>query len=73
VFTTAAQNTIRTNIVSQLSHAPPGLGGAFPGGNPAIDHFLGFNALAIVVQVDKATLIKNGTTLSVWGGTYMAQ
>ena len=51
-----------TALVSQLQHAP--------GGGPAIDSFAKFNVIAIVVEVDKSILTKDGPILSVATATY---
>lgn len=55
---TATQQT----LVSKLQHAPDG--------GPAVDGFARFNVLAIVVEVDKSVVTKNGPIVSVAGATY---
>jgi Domain of unknown function (DUF4331) len=44
--------------------------GSAPDGGPAVNHFAAFNALAIVVSVDKSLLTKGGPFVSVSAGTY---
>lgn len=41
-----------------------------PSGGPPVDHFRGFNALAIVVQLDKSILTAGGPVVSVWAATH---
>jgi hypothetical protein len=48
-------------LVTQLSTAP--------GGGPAVNNFDKFNVLAIVIEIDKSILTKNGPILSFWGST----
>jgi hypothetical protein len=51
-----------TALVTQLQSAP--------GGGPAPDSFANFNVIAIVIEVDKSVLAKNGSILSVAAATY---
>lgn len=51
-----------TLLVGQLGSAPDG-------GAP-VNHFATFNALTIVVSVDKSLLTAGGPVVSVWAGTY---
>ena len=48
-------------LVTQLGKAP--------GGGTAVDHFNNFNALSIVLAVDKTILTQGGSLLSVWAST----
>ncbi len=41
-----------------------------PDGGPPADFFATFNALAIVVSIDKSLVTSGGSVVSVWGGTY---
>jgi len=50
-----------TALVTQLRTAP--------GGGPAVNNFDKFNVLAIVIDIDKSILTKNGPILSFWGST----
>jgi len=50
-------------LVGFLSHTSNGT-------MPPSNFFATFNAMAIVVAVDKSLLTTNGTTMSVWAGTY---
>lgn len=56
---------VADTLKGQLGTAPGGI-------NAAQDHFAGFDALAIVVSVDKGLLTQNGAApaVSVWGATY---
>jgi len=51
-----------TALVTQLQSAPDG--------GPAVDGFANFNVIAIVLEVDKSILTKNGPILSVATATY---
>jgi hypothetical protein len=51
-----------TALVTQLHSAPDG--------GPALDGFANFNVIAIVLEVDKSILTKNGPILSVATATY---
>jgi hypothetical protein len=51
-----------TTIAGQLGTAPDG--------GPATNHFAAFNALALVVSVDKSLLNAGGAVVSAWAGTY---
>jgi hypothetical protein len=55
----AAQTAI---LAKQLDSAPDG--------GPPGNHFATFNALAIVVEVDKSLVTHGGPLVSVWGATY---
>ena len=50
-----------TALVTQLRTAP--------GGGPAVNNFDKFNVLAIVIDIDKSILTKNGPILSFWAST----
>jgi hypothetical protein len=43
--------------------------GTAPGGGPAVNNFDKFNVLAIVIEIDKSLVTKNGPILSFWGST----
>jgi hypothetical protein len=58
----AVDSATSTALVTQLQSAP--------GGGPAPDSFADFNVIAIVVEVDKSILTKNGPILSVASATY---
>ena len=53
-----------TALVTQLKTAP--------GGGAPVDHFAGFNVLALVLSVDKTILTKGGPVVSVHGSTNRA-
>ena len=48
-------------LVTQLRTAP--------GGGPPLNNFDKFNVLAIVIEIDKSIVTKNGPILSFWGST----
>ena len=61
-------------VVTQLQNRVPNPNGtnpAFLGSNngTSLNDFNGFNVLAIVLEVDKSLITKNGALLSVWGST----
>lgn len=58
----AVDGATSTALVTQLQSAP--------GGGPAPDSFAGFNVIAIVAEVDKSILTKNGPIVSVAAATY---
>lgn len=58
----AVDSATSNALVTQLQSAP--------GGGPAPDSFANFNVIAIVVEVDKTILTKNGSILSVAAATY---
>lgn len=58
----AVDSATSTALVTQLQSAP--------GGGTAPDSFANFNVIAIVVEVDKSILTKNGPILSVATATY---
>ena len=58
----ALDSATSTALVTQLQTAP--------GGGPAPDSFANFNVIAIVIEVDKSILTKNGPILSVATATY---
>ncbi len=53
-----------TALVTQLKSAPDG--------SAPLDHFLGANLLAIVVQLDKSILTAGGPLVSVWAATHVS-
>lgn len=58
----AVDSATSNALVTQLQSAP--------GGGAAVDAFADFNVIAIVAEVDKSILTKNGSILSVAAATY---
>ncbi len=59
-----------TNVTPAISQALVTQLGSSGDGGPPQNFFATFNALAIAVSVDTTLLTSNGTTMSVWAGTY---